>query len=238
MTAPALEPSEKVLAWDLPTRIFKWGLVFLVADAWASNKWGANYPYWHKWNGYAVLVLIVFRLLWGFAGGSTSRFAAFVRGPRKALAYGRDILIAGRARRFLGHNPLGTYMILALMGALAFQAVLGLYSADEDRVIIEGPLAKTVSDAAVDRAAWLHSYWFYYAILTLVCVHVAVNLAYGFIKRDPVIQGMITGVKPRVDYEDMNEARPGSWGTAVLCLVAAIAIVFGGVVALGGDPLR
>ncbi|MBV8849292.1 MAG: cytochrome b/b6 domain-containing protein [Methylobacteriaceae bacterium] len=229
--------SQKVLAWDLPTRIFKWGLVLLVADAWISNKFGGSMPAWHKWNGYAILVLIVFRLLWGFVGGSTSRFAAFAASPSRALVYARDIFIAGRARRFLGHNPAGAYMIFALLIAVALQAIAGLYSADEDRLIIEGPLAKTISDSDVDRMSSFHASWFN-VILVLAAIHIAVNLLYGFIKRDPVIQAMISGSKPRANYEDQQEARPGAPLAALACGLAAIVVVFGGIFALGGNPLR
>jgi cytochrome b len=228
---------EKVLAWDLPTRIFKWGLVVLVADAWLSNRYGGSYPNWHRWNGYAILVLIVFRILWGFVGGSTSRFAAFAASPWRALSYARDLFIGGRARRFLGHNPLGSYMIFALMIAVALQAISGLYSADQDRLVIEGPLAKTVSDAAVDRASSFHALWFD-VILVFVAIHIAANLFYGFVKRDPLIQGMISGSKPRANYEDQQQARPGGIVAALLCAVAAIVLVFGGIAVCGGNPLR
>lgn len=232
-----LLPSQKVLAWDLPTRIFKWGLVVLVVDAWVSNRYGASVPNWHRWNGYAILVLIVFRVLWGFAGGSTSRFSAFAASPLRALGYARDLVVAGRERRFLGHNPLGAYMIFALMIAVALQAIAGLYSADQDRLVIEGPLAKTISDSAVDRVSAFHGYWFD-VILVLVAVHIAVNLLYGFVKRDPVIQAMISGSKPRADYEDQQQARPGGIGAALVCALAAIALVFGGIALFGGNPLR
>ena len=228
---------EKILAWDLPTRIFKWGLVVLVADAWISNRYGGSVPNWHRWNGYAILVLLAFRVLWGFVGGSTSRFAAFAASPMRALGYARDLFVGGRERRFLGHNPLGAYMIFALMIAVALQALSGLYSADQDRLVIDGPLAKTVSDSTVDRVSAFHTSWFD-IILVLIAVHIAVNVLYGFVKRDPVIQGMITGVKPRADYEDQLEARPGGIVAAVVCLLAAITLVFGGIFALGGNPLR
>lgn len=141
-------PGERTLAWDGPTRLFKWALVLLVFDGWLSNSYGDGYPYWHKWNGYAALVLIVFRLLWGFVGGSTARFSAFVAAPRRAFAYGLALL-RGRNPRYLGHNPLGGWMVVALLAAVGLQATTGLFSADADRLIIEGPLAGRVSDAAV-----------------------------------------------------------------------------------------
>ena len=75
-----------VRAWDLPTCLFKWSLVLLVFMAWASDKFGGANPDWHKWNGYAILVLILFRVFRGFAGGSTARFSAAALASRKLHA--------------------------------------------------------------------------------------------------------------------------------------------------------
>src|SRR5262249_6787679 len=197
----------RVLAWDGPTRAFKWLLVLLVAGGWLSNKFGAGFPAWHKWNGYAVLVLIVFRLIWGFAGGSTARFSAFVAGPAASIAYIRA-QIAGRPVKYLGHNPLGGWMIMALLAAVATQCLTGLYAADEDRLIIAGPLAKTVADAAVDFAArWHHR--IFGVIEILAVLHIAANAFYTLVKRDPLIPAMVTGRKPAEHFEDMPMTMPG-----------------------------
>jgi cytochrome b len=225
----------RVVAWDGPTRVFKWLLVLLVFDGWLSNSFGAGFPGWHKWNGYAVLVLIVFRLLWGFAGGSTSRFSAFVAGPAATFAYVRA-QIAGRPLKYLGHNPLGAWMIVALLAAVTAQGLTGLYAADQDRLIIEGPLAKTVADAAVDFAArWHHR--IFDAIEILAVLHIAANVFYTFIKREPLIEAMVTGRKPEDDFVDMTTANPGSWARAALCLFAAATLVFGAIALAGGSVL-
>lgn len=224
------------MAWDLPTRLFKWLLALLVLGAWASNKYATAMPFLHVWNGYAILVLIVFRLLWGVVGGSTARFANFVAAPAAAFAYVRG-LSAGRLPAYLGHNPLGAWMVLALITAVAAQAVLGLYSADEDRLIVEGPLAKTVSDGAVDFAAHWHRIGFN-LILALVTLHVAANLVYDLFGRVGLVRAMITGRKPAAAYRDMPQAKPGSLLRALACLAAAVIIVFGAIFAFGGNPFR
>lgn len=216
-----------VLAWDGPTRAFKWALVVLVVGGWVSNKLGASVPAWHIWNGYAVLTLVLFRILWGFVGGSTARFANFVAGPSRALAYLRGGL------SYLGHNPVGGWMILGLMALVAAQCLTGLYAGDEDRIVIEGPLARTVSEAAVELAArWHHRLFDLLKIVAVV--HIAANLFYTHFKRDPLIKAMATGRKPPGAYADMAEAQPGSWGRALVCLAIAAAIVFGGIYAAGG----
>lgn len=220
----------RVLAWDGPTRLFKWSLVLAVVDGWASNRFGASSPAWHIWNGYAALTLIVFRLLWGFVGGSTARFASFVAGPRRVLDYLR------RRRAYLGHNPLGGWMVLALLAVVAAQCLTGLYSADEDRLIIAGPLARTVAAAAVDFAArWHHR--IFVGLEALVALHVLANLYFAFVRREPLISAMIAGRKPAACFADMPAARPGQWTTAALCLAAAAAFVVGGVLAAGARAL-
>jgi cytochrome b len=227
---------EFVQVWDLPTRLFKWLLVLLVILAWVSDKYGGAVPMWHKANGYAILVLIVFRILWGFAGGSTVRFGAFAAGPKAVLSYAAALL-KGKKPFYLGHNPLGGWMIMALLAALGLQAILGLYAADEDRLVIEGPLAKTISDAAVDRAAHFHRLGFD-LIVCLAAIHIAANVFYDLVKRSGLIRAMISGRKPKAAYIDQPEAIAAGRGRAPLCLIAACMLVFGGIVLLGGNPLN
>src|SRR3954451_15056812 len=113
-------PQGKVRVWDAPTRIFHWLLAALVLVAWASWRYseslGDHTLALHRWNGHAILVLIVFRVLWGFAGSSTSRFRAWLWWPWTAISYALRLL-RGETPLYLSHNPLGSYMILALLGA-------------------------------------------------------------------------------------------------------------------------
>jgi cytochrome b len=218
------------LAWDGPTRLFKWTLVLIVFDGWLSNKYGAGVPAWHKYNGYSALVLIVFRVLWGFAGGSTARFSNFVVGPGRLLSYLRG------GAKYLGHNPLGGLMVVALLLLVAAQATTGLFAADEDRLIIEGPLAKTVSDSAVDFAARWHGRVFDVLEIAIV-LHIAANIIYALFRREPLVRAMVTGDKPADNYADMKTAVPGSWTRAAVCLAISAVLVFGAIYAAGGSPL-
>ena len=219
-----------VLAWDGPTRLFKWMLVLVVFDGWLSNRYGASITAWHKWNGYAALVLVVFRILWGFGGGSTARFSNFVVGPRRLLSY------LGGGAKYLGHNPLGGLMVIALLLLVAAQATTGLFSADEDRLIIEGPLARTVPDNVVDFAARWHQRIF--ELLEIgIALHIAANVIYALVRREPLIRAMVTGSKPAADYADMAASAPGPWGRAAACLIAAAVLVFGTLYVAGGWQL-
>ena len=232
-----LSASGRVPAWDLPTRIFKWLLVLSVATAWLTQWRGdAGLP-WHVWNGYAVLILLVYRVLWGFAGSSTARFSAWVTWPWTVVAYAAR-LVRGTARPYLGHNPLGAYMILALMLIVGSQAIAGLFTVDSNGVI-GGPFSNLDfgDPTPVQRALSRYHHWAFNLILAFVTVHVAVNLFYQFVKKDPVIRAMITGTKPVEPFADQPAmTRPPMLALrALLCLAVAVALVLGSVKVFGGS---
>jgi cytochrome b len=113
--------------WDLPIRVGHWTLAAGVAAAWLT-KTGAGR--WHEWVGYATLALVALRIAWGFAGPRYARFGQFVRSPAATLAYAARVLGHG-APRYLGHNPLGGWMIVTLLAAVAATGVTGwLYTTD------------------------------------------------------------------------------------------------------------
>jgi cytochrome b len=239
VSSPAVVAKPAIVrAWDLPTRVFHWVLVSLLAGAWASYEFAAvfgdNTLKWHRYNGYALLIAIVWRVLWGFVGSSTSRWSAFVRWPWTVARYALDLL-RGRDRHYLGHNPLGTYMILGLLGAVTLQAVLGLMTVEHNDVTW-GPLYKLVSEDTYKRIGYFHVRLFNYLIMPLVVFHIAANILYGLIRKDPLIRAMVTGSKPAGTFEDQSEvvlvANP--LPRAALCLGIAAIIVLGGIVALGG----
>jgi cytochrome b len=215
-------------------------LVFGIFNAWASFKFadrvGDITLIWHRWNGFAVLVLVVFRLIWGFAGSSTSRFSTFVTWPWAALAYGLDLL-SGKRRPFLGHNPMGTWMIIALLGAVLVQGLLGLFSLEHNE-LVAGPLKRLVAHETSEKITKWHVFGIN-VILGLALLHVLANVVYSTWKKDPLIRAMITGRKPRENYEDQQEAIIASNVTirAFICLLIAGVIVFGGIALLGGKLL-
>jgi cytochrome b len=230
--------ASKVRAWDLPTRLFHWTLVVLLMCAWVSFRYaevlGDFTLKWHRWNGYAIIVLITFRVLWGLVGSSTARFASFLGSPLASLTYLRDIA-SGRSRRFLGHNPMGAWMIVALLMLVAVQGGLGLFTVEHNDVTA-GPLYRTVSEAAWQAASKWHIWLFYWVLLPFIAVHVVANVLYGLIKKEPLVQAMVTGTKPASDYEDEFEAsivrRP--LVRAVACLAIAAGLFYGAVIGLGG----
>jgi len=198
--------------WDLPVRLVHWTIAGLVAFSWWSVH--NHHTDWHIWSGCAILTLLIFRLLWGFVGSSTARFSSFVRGPTAVLAYLRG------GWRGIGHTPLGALSILALFGAVAIQAGLGLFSEDEDG-IYTGPLSGLVNINTSDTARDIHELWFD-VVVGLIVMHVAAIIFYRLRGRKLTLS-MITGraaLGPGV-----QPMRPGKWWAALICLAVAIAIV-------------
>ncbi|MBS7538651.1 cytochrome b/b6 domain-containing protein [Ancylobacter lacus] len=228
--AAAARPT--TLAWDLPTRLSKWTLAVLVGLAFASRYYGDANLVWHMWNGLAILVVLVFRLLWGVVGGSTARFAGFVAGPRAVVGYVAGLL-KGRPRHYLGHNPAGGWMVVALLVLVGAQAVTGLFTTDD--IMIDGPMVRVAAGWVVERASVLHQDLFQY-LLVLLGLHVAANLAYSLLGRDNLVLAMLSGRKPAGHYVDVASATPGSIARAIACLAMAVALVFGGIALAGGKP--
>ena len=211
-TVPAA-PVGKVRVWDLPTRISHWLLVALIPTSW----WAAEVAHrldWHRWSGYAILGVVVFRLYWGVAGAETSRFAQFVRGPGAILAY-----LRGQAAPRLGHNPLGALSVLALLGLLAAQIVFGLYAVDIDG-LESGPLSDRVSfDVGRQFAEWHHLA--FNLLLGLIALHLAAILAYA-VRRKNLIRPMITGLTEAAG----DDVRPAPLWRLILGLVLAGAVTW------------
>ena len=125
----SVEPSAtgSLRVWDPLVRIAHWTLAASVALAWFTRVGGGA---WHERIGYVSLAIIAIRVLWGWCGSRYARFSHFVRGPRTTVAYARETF-SGREPRYIGHNPLGGWMIVALMVGVTVTAGSGwLYTTD------------------------------------------------------------------------------------------------------------
>jgi cytochrome b len=209
----------KILVWDLPLRLFHWLLVLLVVVSFVSAEVGGKAMQIHFLSGYSILSLLLFRILWGFLGGTHARFASFVRSPAAAIAYLRDL--AGRhAGRHLGHNPAGGWSVILMLLSLLLQAGTGLFSNDDESA--EGPLAKLAGKALSDRISDIHSLNSD-LLYVLVGLHVVAILFYVIYKRDNLVQPMITGFKDAAADEAPQQ---GSVRFAAILLAACAAAVY------------
>jgi cytochrome b len=244
--AVASQDASTAIAWDLPTRLFHWTLAALVLLAWVSFQYAEQIGdfrlRWHRANGVAIIVLLVWRVIWGFAGSSTARFATFLYSPLAAARYAGS-LVAGRTRRFLGHNPLGAYMVVTLLVVALAQATLGLFTVEHND-IAAGPLYRLVSEEATKLASRWHRLAFYYVLLPAIGLHVTAIILYKVLKAEPLIGAMLTGRKPVSPsqagtggaLEDATTADipPRPLARAALILAIASAVVLGPVYTISG----
>jgi cytochrome b len=179
----------RVPLWDLPTRLFHWSLVLLIAAAWWTQE-QADDSDLHARIGYTVLTLVIWRLLWGLFGSDTSRFASFVRSPRAAIAYARSLFGSVAFPHLPGHNPIGGYSVLLLLGSLGVQTVTGLFLYDDE--LFWGPLNGLVSEESAELLEEVHELNFY-LLLGLIGLHVAAILFYTLVKRRALVRPMLIG---------------------------------------------
>ncbi|MFT4026317.1 MAG: cytochrome b/b6 domain-containing protein [Novosphingobium sp.] len=200
-----------VKLWDLPVRLVHWSFVALLPALWWTAENGKIDL--HLKLGMVMLILVLFRILWGLFGSSTARFASFVRGPVSIARY-----MSGRlGKPVVGHNPLGALSVVALLLLLLAQTVLGLFASDTDGLAF-GPLNFLVGSEVAEKLTGLHHLGFN-VILAVVVLHVAAVLFYLTVKRDNLIGPMITGRKRYA--VPVAAPKPAAWWRAVLCLVVA-----------------
>lgn len=175
--------------WDIPIRLFHWLLVVLVGFMWLSAEKG--WMDYHMWAGYAVLSLLVFRVIWGFVGSDTARFAFFLKSPFAALRHLTHIT-KREPDTELGHNAAGGWMVLGLLAVLFAQVITGLGANDD--ISVEGPLALRLGKSLSDEFTHYHHLLFK-VIQIAVALHVLAIVAYAVLKRHNLVRPMITGKK-------------------------------------------
>jgi cytochrome b len=217
-----------ITVWDLPTRLFHWTLVALILLQFLSGEFGLIPMSWHYWLGYATLALIVFRVLWGFAGSHTSRFASFVRGPGAVVRYARETA-AGRHVAVVGHNPLGGWSVVLMIASILVQSISGLFSSDD--ITEAGPLVDRVSDATVALMTRVHhlNRW---VLVVLIVLHVGAVVTHWTARRDNLVAAMIHG-RTRASDDDEAPRMAPLHRALLLLIVSAIAVAF--VVTIGGN---
>jgi len=217
----------RLLIWDWPTRLFHWLLVLCIAILWWTGT--QRTLDWHRLAGYAIAILLIFRLGWGMFGSETARFVQFVHGPRRVMDYVRDDLLSRRSSIYPGHNPLGGWSVVAMLAALVAQVLLGMVSVDVDG-IESGPFSYLVSFETGRKAAQLHHLLFN-ILLGLMALHLLAVAYYRLVKQEKLIGPMVTGRRWWAG-EDVNPFI-ASGRRALLLLLVSAAIMWG-VISLWG----
>jgi cytochrome b len=209
--------------WDIFVRCFHWSLVSLFTFSIVSAKLGGNWIEWHVKSGYAILALVLFRIVWGFVGGEYARFGSFLAGPVRGIRFALGLL-KKQTQHVVGHNPVGGWMVIVLLLLLALQASLGLISNDE--IATTGPLARYVSDeTSISAMSWHRRIGD--ALLILVGIHIVAVLFHVFVKKEGLIRAMFSGKKelPESLAREANAARRASLPLGFVVLTIAIVAV-------------
>lgn len=179
-----------VRIWDLPTRLFHWALAACVVGLAVTGQTGGQAMVWHFRLGYVVLSLLFFRAVWGLWGGHWSRWSQLPCHPAKVWAY-----CQGRAPsdHLVGHNPLGSWSVLAMLLALALQVSTGLISDDE--IANSGPLSSLVSGHVVSLATYWHKQWGKLILILLVVTHLLALAWHRWRKHHSLVPAMWHGNK-------------------------------------------
>jgi cytochrome b len=209
---------ERVRIWDLPTRVFHWAFATLILLSWISGQFGgSDWREWHFRSGYAVLALLAFRMLWGFAGSRYARFSSFVPSLKAALVYWR------LPHRYAGLSPPGALSVYSMLAAAALQVLTGLMASDDN--YSEGPWAKFVSDQIVSLMSAVHAInrW---ALAALICLHIGAIAWFALVRREVLVRPMLTGDKLALDAPAAVDDTPTRWRGALLFALATALTVF------------
>lgn len=221
-------PPPTIRIWDLPIRLFHWLLAACVLGSFVTVKMGGFWMDYHFLFGYAIVALLIFRLIWGIAGPRHARFAHFLRGPRSVYGY-----LRGKAVPSAGHSPLGALSVVAMLAAITVQVVTGLFA--NDGIMSEGPLVSQVSNATSDRLTGIH-HLNETVLLALIGLHIAAIVWYAVVRKQRLIGPMITGDKT---IKDVPLDTVPTRDDAVVRLLAVVAAAVGagaawGLASMGG----
>lgn len=180
-----------VAVWDWPVRVVHWLIVALVAALLTTGLIGNDMLVWHMRAGQTLLALVIFRIIWGFVGSTNARFASFVRGPRAVLDYAMSV-IRPPHHAYATHNPLGGWMVVALLVVLLAQATTGLFTNDD--ILYDGPLVKWIDkDLSDSIGTWHRRMW--WVVVALASVHIFAVIGYLMHLGEDLVYPMVSGEK-------------------------------------------
>ena len=187
-----------VKAWDPLIRVFHWSLVFFFLLAFITEDDWLNL---HVQAGYAVTLLIGFRLLWGLVGTRNARFSRFVKAPKVVMSHLRGMLTF-KGSHYLGHNPVAAVMVILLLSSIALVAFSGMVMIASEG---QGPLADTLFSSW--RGEWMEEVHEFLANFTLLLIfaHVTGVLFSSLLERENLVKAMWTGSKKlRAHWDDFD----------------------------------
>ena len=194
--------SQKILIWDVPTRVFHWLLVGSFAGAYYTAD-SERYRDIHVMLGYVLLGLLVFRFIWGFVGTRYAQFRSFWFSPREIFGYLKS-LFKPNHKEYLGHNPAGSLAIWLLLSLGTLSGLSGVMALHD----IGGDVVVEWHDVVSEL------------MLVVVGVHVLGVIVSSVMQRENLVRAMITGYKVGTEGEGIST--PYFWLALELLGVAAV----------------
>jgi cytochrome b len=216
-TPSGVDRNHSVQVWDLPTRLFHWLTVALVAGAYVTER--LNWLNWHVRIGETLLVLVLFRILWGCFGSETAQFRSFVASPAAALRHLRRIF-RRESDLQVGHNAAGGWMVLLLLALLFIETLSGVY--DYNEIADEGPLSVWVPASVANAISAVHAVG-WDVLAAAIALHVAAIALYAVAKGHNLLRPMLTGRK-RLPASIRAPRQASAWRALLLLCSAAIAV--------------
>ncbi len=204
--------------WDLPLRVFHWSFAALIIAAFVTGK--NNQMELHFWFAYAAAMLLIFRIVWGFIGTRTARFAQFVKGPSAVLAY---LKVKNHGVDY-GHNPLGAWSIVAILLLVAVQLILGLFSSDD--IFVTGPWNHFISGDLSSILTRLHKRIGSVLIPLWFIAHMAAIIIHRR-RGHRLVPAMVTGGATPIDQAPLNDSKASRIKALVVLLLACVLVWFG-----------
>jgi len=202
--------TKMIRVWDPLVRLFHWSLVIAMVVVWFSSE---GFDDLHAISGYVIAALVALRLIWGLVGSKYARFSQFLRAPSAVKAYLRD-MIAGRERRYIGHNPAGGAMIVAMLVTLAATSFTGWLALKPERVAMLPEMPAIVAPAFAESGASgedgqggligdVHGL-LASLMVWLIAAHVGGVVLASWRHHENLPRAMITGEKPAPGPDDID----------------------------------
>ena len=209
-----------IVVWDLPTRVFHWTLVAAVVVSYVTGGEEGSWFIAHTVAGYVIALLLLFRILYGFVGSAHSRFSDFLYSPKAVATYVRR-LVRLEPPRFIGHNPLGGWMVVLMLVVLAANIATGLLSGEENGP--GGLLLPLIAAPGAEGLGEIHEV-LGNVIVVLACLHVLGVAADWILTRENIVRAMITGDKTVEDTTVVLKQQPvAGWRALIVTLLVALA---------------
>lgn len=207
--------NKRVLVWDLPVRLFHWLLVFCLIGSWYTSEGDRGLIDIHMLFGYAILALVLFRIFWGFIGTRYAKFTEFLPSKNELKNY-----LNNNNKPYLGHNPVGSLMVLFMLLLLLLQAVSGLFMTDD--IFTNAPYFDSVSKSTQSFMSLIHNNIFDIIVIVSI-LHISAILYYLIVKKQNLIWAMFTG-KKWVDSKFVSSAIAHSKLISAIILLIVICV--------------